>query len=209
MSILIATVTAYLLNGLTDQGYWYQVGLAYDWPVSLNGGGYDPGWTMLYAVGNSAGTLFLHQDVPINGAVNEGDTVLLQLSFSNGNVLMVLKDVSPWGSGTASESYSAESASTFIGLATNLNSNGYFSGPMTEMYRVNYYTGDMLREPHYNFTTIISNPAFVSLQELPVSSPDCNLGFCLYQEESFAGQLTTLQAYNANGEHTATDATCS
>ena len=31
---------AYLLNGLSDTGYWYQVGLAYNWPLA-SGNGYE------------------------------------------------------------------------------------------------------------------------------------------------------------------------
>ena len=46
---------AYLLNGLTSAGYWYQVGLSWNW-AELNGG-YDAGFHFNYNVFNSAGTV--------------------------------------------------------------------------------------------------------------------------------------------------------
>src|SRR5439155_24584854 len=39
---------AYLLNGLGSTGYWYQIGLSYDWPYVA--GGYNPGFAMIYEV---------------------------------------------------------------------------------------------------------------------------------------------------------------
>jgi len=39
---------AYLLNGLTDKGWWYQVGVSFDWPYST--GGFAAGFNMNYEV---------------------------------------------------------------------------------------------------------------------------------------------------------------
>src|SRR5207244_13098146 len=36
---------AYLLNGLGSTGYWYQIGLPYDWPYVA--GGYNPSFAMI------------------------------------------------------------------------------------------------------------------------------------------------------------------
>src|SRR5439155_18815347 len=44
---------AYLLNGLGSTGYWYQVGISYDWPFTA--GGYNPGFGMNYEVFDSQG----------------------------------------------------------------------------------------------------------------------------------------------------------
>ena len=39
---------SYLLNGLTDAGYWFQVGVSYNWPYSI--GGYTQGFGFNYEV---------------------------------------------------------------------------------------------------------------------------------------------------------------
>ena len=39
---------AYIMNGLTTAGYWYQVGISYHWPSS--GGTYDPTFGFSYQV---------------------------------------------------------------------------------------------------------------------------------------------------------------
>jgi len=52
---------AYLLNGLSTAGYWYQVGISYDWPYAA--GGYNPGFHLSYNVFDSTG----HVVLPSNG----------------------------------------------------------------------------------------------------------------------------------------------
>ena len=42
---------AYLLNGLGSTGYWYQVGISYDWPFTA--GGYNAGLRMNYELFDS------------------------------------------------------------------------------------------------------------------------------------------------------------
>ncbi len=69
---------AYLLNGLTDKGDWYQVGLAFDWP--LDGGGYASGFTFLYESFNSSGVSVFPTDgggglSNYSGLINQGDKV--------------------------------------------------------------------------------------------------------------------------------------
>jgi len=44
---------AYLVNGLTNLGYWYQVGLSYNWPHQY--GEVNPGFNMSYEVFRSTG----------------------------------------------------------------------------------------------------------------------------------------------------------
>ena len=134
---------AYFLNGLSDQGYWYQVGLSWDWPFQA--GGYNSGFNFLYETFNSAGqSIFPSQGgsgiLSYSGPVNQGDNVLLDLYFSNGQVYMYSQD---WNTGAAaSESFSAESATTFVGISgATANSHGFFTGPMTEQYHVSAYYG--------------------------------------------------------------------
>jgi len=72
----------YLVNGLTSIGYWYQVGLAYNWLFDL--GGVNPGFNMLYEVFDSRGPSIEPYNggglQSFNGSINAGDVVTLSLS---------------------------------------------------------------------------------------------------------------------------------
>jgi len=134
---------AYLLNGLSDQGYWYQVGLSWDWPYLA--GGYNAGFNLNYEVFSSTGDSIFPADgsggfASYSGIVNQGDSVLLDLYFSNGQVFMYSQD---WNTGaTAYQSFSSESATSFVGMTgASSNSNGFFTGLMTEQYHVSAYYG--------------------------------------------------------------------
>ncbi|MGC8696267.1 MAG: PKD domain-containing protein, partial [Conexivisphaera sp.] len=150
---------AYLLNGLSNTGYWYQVGLSYDWPYQ--NGGYNPGFNMLYEVWNPSGDSVFPSSggggiLSFSGPVNPGDEVSLYLYFSGGNVVMMAYD---WNTGaTATETYSAEGATYFQGqTGSTCNGNGFFTGPMTEMYHVNPYYGNeeevIYSEQGFQFTS--------------------------------------------------------
>lgn len=133
---------AYILNGLTDKGDWYQVGLAYDWP--LDGGGYASGFSFLYESFNTTGDSVF----PSNGggglanysaAIHEGDQVLLSLNLTGSLVVMYSHD---WETGASdSVNYTSNGGAIFEGLQTANNQNGYFSGLMTEDYHVSPYLG--------------------------------------------------------------------
>src|SRR5437667_2215283 len=117
---------AYLLNGLGSTGYWYQVGISYDWPFTA--GGYNPGFGMNYEVFDSQGASVF----PSSGGglssiqVNPGDMVLLNLYFSGRNVVMLARD---WNTGsTASHTFSAARATSFLVLTSAFaNQNGLFT----------------------------------------------------------------------------------
>ncbi|MGC8558505.1 MAG: hypothetical protein ACP5NC_05890, partial [Nitrososphaeria archaeon] len=123
---------AYLLNGLSSTGYWYQVGLSYNWPNS-EGGGYNAGFNMVYEVYSPNGNSIFPQGggglMSFSGPVYPGNTVLLSLSFSGGNVVMEAVDIETGAS--AEVSYSAEGAAYFQGLSEPSNSKGFFTGLMT------------------------------------------------------------------------------
>src|SRR3989442_14115933 len=72
---------AYLLNGLSDTGYWYQVGLAYNWPLA-SGSGYDSGFHFIWEVFAPNGTTNNPVLSRIPDNVNQGDTIQLSLSFA-------------------------------------------------------------------------------------------------------------------------------
>jgi hypothetical protein len=143
---------AYLLNGLSDQGYWYQVGLSWNWAGPHASFGYTPGFNAAYEVFGPDGTPVF----PSGGGVllrsiaaNEGDIVLLTLYFSSDNVMMSTHD---WNTGsTALESYSAYGSTHFVGLPyAPINSQGFFTGLMTEQYHASPYYGNMQRVVYSN-----------------------------------------------------------
>ncbi len=109
---------AYLLNGLSNASYWYQVGISWDWEgPTLR---CDTDFTAVYDVFAPNNTEVLTSHLGNPGAVERGlkvhqaDSVLLSLYFSNGNVIMYAKD---WDTGsTAQEAYPAFGATYFKGL---------------------------------------------------------------------------------------------
>lgn len=131
---------AYLLNGLTEMGYWYQVGLAYNWP--LINGGYLPGFSMLYEVFDGGKNSIYPSGggsglISFSGKVRENDTVLLSLKIDKGIVYFEAYDLN--SGAYASTSYPAY-GTKFMGYKEGkyniANSNGYFTGLMTEWYHV-------------------------------------------------------------------------
>jgi hypothetical protein len=136
---------AYLLDGVTDKGYWYQVGLSFDWPYTS--GGYVAGFNFNYEVFNNTGKSVFPASggggvKSFSGRVSNGDSVLLNLHFSSDNVAMYAYD---WNTGaSAKENYTAEGASLFQGLSNaTANANGYFTGLMTEWWHASaYYSGE-------------------------------------------------------------------
>jgi zinc ribbon protein len=128
----------YLVNGLTNLGYWYQVGLSYNWP--LTSGGVNNGFNMNYEVFDpNANSIFPSNGgglQPFNGPVNAGDEVLLRLSFSSRYVVMYATDRQTGA--VSSQSYPAY-GNIFIGLTSSLAQSGFFTGLMTEQYHRNQY----------------------------------------------------------------------
>lgn len=147
----------YLVNGLTDYGYWYQVGLSYDWP--LTSGQVNPGFSMNYEVFDLSGSSI----DPSNGGgglqgfsrtVNPGDVVLLSLSFSSGSVVMRAMD---WQTrAISSHSYTAY-GSIFVGLKSSLSQTGFFTGLMTEQYHNSPYYGTGLPVAYNETGTTLSS----------------------------------------------------
>jgi len=130
---------AYLLNGLSNAGFWYQVGLSYDWGGS--GGGFamiyevfSPGGKSVFPLSGSGGLR------AFSGPVFPGNWVELRLYFSGDRVVMSARDLETGA--YAMTDYGSEGASYFLGL-TNSSSNeqGFFTGIMTEEYNAKPYYG--------------------------------------------------------------------
>jgi len=141
----------YLLNGLTPEGYWYQVGISYHWPNS--DGSYDPGFGFSYQVyGPSGKSVYPSKGAGLgafSGVVDSGDSVLLSLNFTGSTVQMLARD---WNTGASAEvSYSSEGASTFVGDAfAPVDAHGFFTGLMTEWYHSAPYYGNGGRVTYTN-----------------------------------------------------------
>ena len=137
---------AYLLNGLTNKGYWYQVGVSYDW--SCGNGGFQ----LVYEVFNSSGASVFPSNgggglANFHGYATGQALFLLSLNFGTGsNAGNVTMNAYDWNTGAwASETYSDEGASYFVGLSNEpVNANGFFTGLMTEEYHSSPYYGTEL-----------------------------------------------------------------
>jgi hypothetical protein len=194
---------AYLLNGLTNAGYWCQVGISWKWPstnsVPL------PGFDMNYEVFNQYGFSVF----PANGGggidpiqVNPGDLVLLTLNFAGTDVLMQATD---WNTtSSATEYFPAVGASYFLGLPNTVSSNGFFTGLMTEEYHSAPYYGNVepvvYQENSFNtssawlwvdeFDTNTFQPVFSDATTSPVSIDHASL-----QYFSFHGMAEAISAH--------------
>ena len=136
---------AYLLNGLSDSGYWYQVGLAYNWPLA-SGNGYDSGFHFIWEVFAPNGTTSNPVLSRIPDNVNPGDAIGLALSFVSGNVAMSAHD---YNTGVySSHSYTAGGGTFFTGSSstrsvrtpTSLMTEWYHPSPSeTSMKQVTYF----------------------------------------------------------------------
>jgi len=149
---------AYLLNGLADNGYWYQVGVAYNWYPNLDSG---RGFSLIYAVFAPNGSIIFPLNSNsaglqrFNGTVKNGDLIQLTLDIEDGRIYMSAYDYNTGA--TSFISYLSYNATRFLGsLSKPINSKGYFTGLMTEQYFAN---------------SNISNPMFVSFtSKLEVNS---------------------------------------
>ena len=193
----------YLLNGLTDKGYWYQVGLSFDWPYT--NGGYDAGFHLNYEAFNSNGkSVFPPAGGGLqnfNRSVNNSDKVLLNLHFSSGLAIMYGYD---WNThASATENYTAVGASIFQGQTmTFANSNGFFTGLMTEWWHANaYYSGESAVV--YNYTaSALSSGWFWADEWVPSTR---TILFSASQYASFSNP-TQLQSFTTNGASEAANA---
>ena len=194
---------AYLLNGLSDSGYWYQVGLSYNW----EGPSRNPGFNLLYEVWDSA----RNSIYPTNGGggvqafsgnVRAGDTVLLNLYFSSAYGVVMLAVDSNTGA-TSSKTYSAEGGSEFIGLSSGPgNSNGYFTGLMTEWYHSSPFYGNISPVKYTNSHSTLTS-AWMWIDEFSCSDVSCSSPAVLFSDASsapvyYSGQ-TSLHEFSSHG----------
>ncbi len=196
---------AYLLNGLGSTGYWYQIGLSYDWPYVA--GGYNPGFAMIYEVFSSTGGSVF----PSSGgggltsiSLNPGDLILLSLYFSGRNVVMLAKD---WNtSSTASETYGAQRATSFIGLTSDVaNQNGFFTGLMTEWYHADPYYGNEGEVLYSDYKFALSS-AWMWMDEFNVANGQLLFSSQTSTAVTYSSSSDQLHQFSYNGTSEAGDA---
>jgi parallel beta-helix repeat protein len=189
---------AYLLNGVTDKDYWYQVGVSFDWPYG--NGGYVAGFQLSYEVWNNEdGSIFPSNGggglENFNGSVNNGDNILLTLNFSSGDVVMKAYD---WSTGASAEvTYTAVGASRFLGETGGpYDAEGYSTSLMTEWWHPYAYYGGEARVV-YNQSTLAISSGWLWADELsPMKGP-----FLLFSNQQYTSfsNSTQLEYFSTNG----------
>jgi len=182
---------AYLLNGLSDSGYWYQVGLAYNWPLA-SGTSYVSGfhfiWEVFYPNGSTNNPVLSR----VPDRVNQGDTVRLSLSFSGSNVVMDTLDYNTGAS--SSHSYTAGGGSIFKGSSSSRATRTPTS-LMTEWYHASASEPSM-KQVTYSEQAVPISSGWICIGEYAPSSPNSSVfGQC--SSEMLLG--TQLQQYSYRG----------
>jgi Divergent InlB B-repeat domain len=197
---------AYLLNGLGNTGYWYQVGLSYNWDPAI-----AAGFQLAYSVFDPSGNLVLPTS---NGAglaaispVNPGDSVLLSLSFAKGNVIMQGTDQNTGAQ--AQETFTAAGATAFSGsVSAPSNDQGFFSGLMTEWYHSSPYSGGEQGVTYTSQGASITS-AWLWMDEFSVSSR--GIGSTVFSNFTNTPvtftNTSTMQTLSSNGATVAANAT--
>ncbi|MDA4121975.1 MAG: hypothetical protein OK456_02195 [Thaumarchaeota archaeon] len=188
---------AYLLNGLTPQGYWYQVGVQFNWPEESGSvWGFIPGFAMAYETFNPSGNSIFPAgggggDGNFSGPVSSGDSILLSLSFSGGDVIMNAHD---WNTGaTAQEAFSAEGSTDFKGGGQS----GFFTGLMTEWYHATETFSNEGEVTYTDSTSTLSSAILLADEWVPPSGP--TVFDTSSSTLSFTSDPTQLQDFSTNG----------
>jgi hypothetical protein len=182
---------AYLLNGHSDSGYWYQVGLAYNWPLA-SGTSYDAGFHFTWEVFQPNGTTTNPTLSNIPDNVNANDTVGLSLYFQTSSVVMSSFDYNTGAS--SSHSYTAGGGSRFVGSSGFSRSNTPTS-LMTEWYHPdpNWTT---MKQVTYSENAVSVSSASVCISEYVPPNPNSSV----YSSCSSPLLLTsTPQPYSYHG----------
>ena len=201
---------AYLLNGLTNAGYWYQVGINWDWP--LQSGGYSPGFGFVSEAWAPGGVTRAPAPVAFSGTVNPGDTIQLSLSFSGGSVVASAQDVNTGASG--SMNYPSRQATSFLGSQAQQSqgrfsfaTQGYFTGLMTEWYHVNPDATGLGQSVTYTENTTAIASASLAVGEWNFSTSTPSSVFSNVADGGNPIQLTTqLQQFSLSGYTLSADA---
>ncbi len=182
------TGPAYLLNGYSNTGYWYQVGLSWNWATFF---GYSPNQFLLsYEVFAPNGTSIFPSGggtglLNLSGSVNEGDIVLLNLYFKNNTVVLLVKD---WNTGAeGSITFPTYGATEFVGNPYSTATNGFFTGLMTEWYSTDPNFPIQQKVTYSPYGTITS-PAWIWADEFYCTQP-------CYQKQVILDNVSSSPVY--------------
>ena len=192
------TGPAYLLNGLSNNGFWYQVGVSWNWgPGQEPGTGFDMNYEVFDSIGNSVFPANGGGLTAFSGTVNEGDIVVLNLYFNNSSQVVMLAEDLTTGA-YAQQVYSAEGSSYFTGLPNAIaNSNGFFTGLMTEWYHgAPYYSN--LQSTVYTTNLGISS-GWMWMDEYNPNNNVAVFAANATAASSFAANPAALQEFAYNG----------
>lgn len=200
---------SYLLNGLSNSGFWYQVGVNYDWPLQPSG--YQPGFYFVSEAWAPGGVTRAPVSIPFSGSVNSGDVVELNLTLGGGAVVTSARDLNT--SATGSMSY-PDQGTFFVGLAQQQSSRrfsfatqGYFTGLMTEWYHVNASGNVPQRAVVYSETLGNITAASLGVAEWNFTGATPGSVFSAVANGGSPVVLTgTLQNFTLNGYSVAADA---
>ena len=199
------TGPAYLLNGLTASGYWYQVGASWDWSpgegFAMNYEVFGPSGSSIFPTGGGSGLL------QFNGPVSPGDSIALNLYFKSGEVVMLAEDRNT--SAYAAETYSAEGATSFVGSpSSTANAEGFFTGLMTEWYHGAAYFGD--QDATEYSTALAQTSAWMWIDEFSCSASSCATRTPLFSASTdgpvYYVPPTRLVRFGSNGATELSDA---
>lgn len=185
---------AYLLNGVSNTGYWYQVGISYKWHSEINGTSYrDSGFSGLYeAFEPNATSVF-----PSNGGsgtlvvdIQPGDAINLALSvLSNQTVEFQITDFTT--NSQASAYYNSFGATYFAALSGPYSNSTFFTGLMTEFYHVSPYYGN---ESKVTYTPVGASVQGIVLAVDEYNVSDRSAGMLFYNQTSTVIQLSQFPA---------------
>jgi hypothetical protein len=166
----------YLLNGLSNTGYWYQIGLAYNWETETQTS-YTQGFQATYEVFSPSGISVFpvaggSGSLALSGPIYQNDRVLLGIFFSEDDVVLSVDDATTGA--YSSKSLSAYGASIFVGNpVSSLDNNGFFTGLMTEWYHeAPYYQNELVEtfSPHGS----VNSPAWLWADEFFCLNTSCD-----------------------------------
>jgi len=191
----------YLLNGLSNTGYWYQVGLAYNWETET-GTSYTQGFQATYEVFSPSGISVFPVaggggSLALSGPIYQNDRVLLGMFFSEGDVVLSVDDATTGA--YSSKSFSAYGASIFVGNpVSSSDNNGFFTGLMTEWYHeAPYYQNELVEtfSPHGS----VNSPAWLWADEYFCLNTSCD-------KDARISLFNNVTDYEVNGPYSfATD----
>jgi hypothetical protein len=185
---------AYLLNGHSDTGYWYQIGLAYNWPLA-SGNSYDQGFHFIWEVFDPNGTTNNPSLSNIRDNVNANDTVGLSLYFSGGNVVLSAVDYDTGA--TMSQTYTAGGGSRFVG-SSSFGSTTTPTSLMTEWYHPDP-NWTMMKQVVYSENSAPVSSGWACISEYVPPNPSSGV----YQGCSLQMSLgNSPQAYSYRGINT-------